>query len=120
MMNCQVIKPRNHSEQLATPRFLMLPISSDSRSSGHSVIIFPKNEEKNTAQISNCAPNCLSELDSVRQFVYHSITLSLLLYVIICLKLYFHFLFAKMVKKLSIDQKKLETFELSLFGRISM
>ena len=103
MMNCQVIKPRNHSEQLATPRFLMLPISSDSRSSGHSVIIFPKNEEKNTAQISNC----LSELDSVRQFVYHSMTLSLLLYVIICLKLYFHFLFAKMVKKLSIDQKKI-------------
>ena len=38
MMNSQVIKPRNHSEQLATPRFLMLPISSDFRSSGHSVI----------------------------------------------------------------------------------
>ena len=102
MMNSQVIKPRNHSEQLATPRFLMLPISSDFRSSGASVIIFSKNEEKNTAQINNC----LSELDSVWQFVYHSMTLSLLLYVIICLKLYFHFLFAKMVKKLSIDQKK--------------
>ena len=45
-MNSQVIKPRNHSEQLATPRFLMLTTASDFRSSGHSVIIFPKNEEK--------------------------------------------------------------------------
>ena len=54
------IKPRYHSEQLASLRFLMLQLLSDFWSSDHFDIIFPKNEEKNAAQINDC----LSELVS--------------------------------------------------------